>query len=255
MRNFFEKIFPPLFALTCVFVALELFVFFRWLDSSLVPSPSQVFLSYFSDSDLYLEAVKNTFIHSLWGYLGALLSGLILAVGMSFSRWLRDATLPLAVFFQTVPVIAVAPVIVIYLGFGPPTVIFCSSLVAVFPIIASTLMGLSNFSSGFSELMEIYKVPLWRRFVFFQVPHAVPSILSGMKISAGLSVIGVVAGEFVAGGGLGALIDVARTQQKLELVYGSLLLLALVGLGLLLVVSGLERIICFWRPLGAPFRK
>lgn len=250
-----DRVLPPLLFVIAIFVSLETLVYMGLVDGALIPPPSSVLISYSTEFDLYGEAALNTFISALKGFGWAIALGISLASAMSFSRWLRHGILPLAVFFQTVPVIAVAPVIVIYLGFGEPTIVFCSALVAIFPVIANTLVGLSDYSAGFEDVMKVYKVPPWKQFIYFRIPHAVPSTLSGIKISAGLSVIGVVAGEFVAGGGLGALIDVARTQQRLELVYGSLFLLAIIGIILLSGVSLLGYGLKIWRPLSSEFRK
>ena len=154
----------------------------------------------------------------------------------------------LLIFFQTVPIIAIAPLLVIYFGYGPQTIIAAAVFVSIFPILASTLIGLDTIDKSLVELFKIYKISPTRTLFYLRIPGSYPFIYSGIKISSGLAVIGVVAGEFVAGGGLGSLIDTSRTQQRIDLVFACLLGLALIGLLQIMLLAMINSLIVRWRP-------
>ncbi len=140
---------------------------------------------------------------------------------------------PATLFLQTVPIIAIAPLLVIYLGYGVPSIISAALIVCFFPVFASTLVGLSQVNKNQNELFTFLKAKRWQRLFYLELPSAMPHLLGRLKTSAGLSVVGVVSGEFVAGGGLGALIDSARLQQRLDLLFAALIILSLIGLTLM----------------------
>jgi len=244
----------PFFAPVLFFISIIIFIQtadqLGFLNTSVMPTPLMIFQSYIVEFDAYAKAFSETMSAALIGFFLAAFGGGFFALLFSCFRTLKEAILPFAVFFQTVPVIAIAPLIVIYLGFGLPTVVFCSAAVAFFPILANTLIGLESVPRAQIELFQLYRASKWKKFWMLRVPSAYTAIFSGLKVSAGLSIIGVVAGEFVAGGGLGALIDVARTQQRLDIVYGALFLLALIGLIFITLVDLVDLLFRTWRPLS-----
>lgn len=221
-----------------------------WVDPQLLPPPSMVFASFQEFSADYQQAFFETATNTLMGYLGASFLGILMALTLSLSVIARRALLPFAIFFQTVPIIAIAPLLVIYLGFGAPTVIASSLIVAIFPVLANGILGLESQDPQEEELFRLSRASSWQLLLKLKLPRAYPSFYSGLKIAAGLSVIGSVAGEFVAGSGLGALIDSARTQQRIDLVFGCLLLLSVLGLGLMGGLRFLNGMINRYRPYG-----
>jgi NitT/TauT family transport system permease protein len=241
------------------FLALCLFLIFLWetlsffqiLPTSLFPPPHDVLSALKETPSEWKEAFYQTSLASGVGLFLSLALGIFSALLLSLSSVLKRAFLPLAVFFQTVPIIAIAPLLVIYFGFGLPTVIAASAIVSFFPVLASFLLGLENIEKEKLELFKLYRASRFQTLVKLRAPAAFLSLYSGLKIAVGLSIIGTVAGEFVAGGGLGAIIDSARTQQRVDRVYAALLLLS--GLGILalaflkLIFKSLHKI----RPYGA----
>lgn len=211
-------------------LGLEVLNHFQLISKQLFPPPSllcQTFIDSYSD---YKNAFFESFNSSLIGFLLSASVGILIALSFSLSKLLKYSILPFAIFFQTVPIIAIAPLLVIYFGFGQPTVIASATIVSIFPIIANALIGLESIPPRQLDLFRLYNASPWQILWKLRCPSSYSSIYAGLKISCGLSVIGAVAGEFVAGGGLGAIIDSARTQQRLDLVYVSLALLSLLGL-------------------------
>lgn len=198
--------------------------------SALFPAPSMIIEVFSSNSEELYKAFTQSFSVSVKAFLLSFLIGILASVIFSLSEFTRRSILPFAIFFQTVPIIAVAPLLVIYFGFGEPTVLAASFIVSIFPILANTLMGLHRIDKNLADLFQIYNASSLQKLIKLQLPSAYPYIFTGLKVSAGLAIIGTIAGEFVAGGGLGALIDSARTQQRVDIVFACILLLSLMGL-------------------------
>lgn len=220
---------PALIFFILLVIGLELCVRTGLIEGSLIPAPSTVFQTLLEMKADFGDAFRSTFTNVLVGWLLSAFLGMILAFLFSLSSLVKRAVLPFAVFFQTVPIIAIAPLLVIYFGFGSSTVIAASFIVSLFPVIASTLVGLESPTSGQLDLFRIYHASPLQVLLKLRLPSAYPYVYSGLKISAGLSIVGVIAGEFVAGGGLGALIDAARTQQRVDIVFAAIVLLSLMG--------------------------
>ncbi|MBX2986474.1 MAG: ABC transporter permease [Bdellovibrionaceae bacterium] len=245
-----KRFLPPVIAFVLLVAFLEMAAAFEWVNPSLIPPPSQVLASLLEQAADFRQAFFETARNTALGYLLACLGGFALALIFSLNEWLRRAILPFAIFFQTVPIIAIAPLLVIYFGFGGGTVIAAAAIVAVFPVLANTLLGLESVDPGELELFRLYGASSWQRLWKLKIPKAYVSIYGGLKIAAGLAVIGSVAGEFVAGGGLGAMIDSARTQQRIDLVFGALLLLSFLGLLLIGSLQLLNFFVNRVRPYG-----
>lgn len=244
-----KKLWAPLVVFIAALGLLEILAFAGLLNRSLLPAPSDLFKVLKEMPEDIWIASAETLLNSFLGFLSSIIFGLIIAFAFSISRPLREAILPFAIFFQTVPIIAISPLLVIYLGFGAPTVIASAFIVSIFPIIANTLVGLESYQKDQLDLFKVYKATSFQILFKLKVPSAYRHIYAGFKISAGLSIVGVIAGEFVAGGGLGALIDSARTQQRVDIVFVALLALALIGLLYLGILALINFTISKRRPL------
>ncbi len=213
-------------------LVVEVLVRTEIVPSYLLPATSDVLVSLVRDHKELLGGLESTTIAAVLGLLLSLTLGLFAAVVLSLSERLRHAFLPYAVFFQTVPIIALAPVLVIWFGFGRPTVMASAFIVSVFPMIANSIAGLLAPDPMLLDLFRLHKASRFQTLWKLRLPTAMPSIFTGLKIAAGLAVIGAVVGEFVAGGGLGEVVDAARTQQRLDKVFAAVLLSSFLGLAL-----------------------
>lgn len=250
-----NKIFPPLLAFIIYFASIEILAYKEILDPQLFPPLSQVLKTLFTEWKDFGIAFKETFLHSFVSLLLSFTLGILIALVFSSFRFLRNMIFPFAIFFQTVPIIAIAPLLVIYLGYGAPTIIASAIFVSIFPMIANTLIGLENTPKEWLDLFKIYKINFFKTLLMLKLPAAYTFIYSGVKISAGLAVIGVVAGEFVAGSGLGSLIDSARTQQRIDIVYAALLLLAAIGLIFICIITVSHLLIQKIRPYSISLKE
>ncbi|HEX4794497.1 MAG TPA: ABC transporter permease [Humisphaera sp.] len=233
---------PPVLTFIIAIAAMEAAVRLFGVRTYLLPPPSQIVHTFFADGRELWGAFVQTSEGALSGFGLSAATGLIIAVALSSSAWVQRAFYPYAVFFQTVPIIAIAPLLVIWCGYGMPTVIASAFIVSIFPMIANTLSGLRSTESSLRDLFRLYGASRTATLLKLRLPFALPNIMTGLQITAGLAVIGAVVGEFIGGGGLGSVIDVARTQQRTDKVFAAVLLASLLGLALFALVSLASRL-------------
>jgi len=200
----------------------------------LLPTPYAVLQIFIQDFNIIMIGLKQTFQAAFTGYIIATVLGIAVATIMSLSKILERSLYPYAILLQTVPVVAVAPLIVLWFGFEIKSIIIISIIIALFPIINNTLLGLKSTPKTLVELFDYHKASRVTSFFKLRFPSAIPNIIAGMKISAGLSVIGAIVGEFIIGsgseqGGLGVQIIYAQANLETSLVMA--LILTATGLG------------------------
>ncbi len=243
IRARFASWVPPLLPLVLSLGAAEIAVRMAWVPSYLIPAPSEVLQSLLDDRSELALAGWTTLSSALAGLLLSFVAGTMFAIALSSSDLARRAFYPYAVFFQTVPIISIAPLLVIWFGFGQPTVIASAAIVSIFPIIASTLLGLKSTEPALLDLFKLYTASNRQLLWMLKIPFALPQIFSGLRIASGLAVVGAIVGEFIGGGGLGSVVDAARTQQRIDRVFAAVLISSLLGLvlvGAVNFVSGLS---------------
>jgi len=230
-------IIPALIPLVVVTAGAELAVRFGVVKGYLVPAPSAILRAMFESREELVGALLTTSASALVGFLLSTIAGIAIAVFLSSSRAIQRAFYPYAVFFQTVPIIAIAPLLVIWFGYGTRTVIASAFIVSIFPVIANTLSGILSTEPALRDLFRLYgastPVTLWK----LRFPAALPQILAGLRVASGLAVIGAIVGEFIGGQGLGSVVDVARTQQRVDKVFAAVLLASVLGLELFALIN------------------
>ncbi len=223
---------PPLIPFVVLALLAEFLVREGFVRAYLVPAPSAVFRAMISSRAELFQALASTTAGSLAGFALSAVTGIAIAILLSSSRGIQRAFYPYAIFFQTVPLIAVAPLLVIWFGFGLETVIASAFVASVFPVIANTLTGILSTDAPLRDLFKLYGASPLVTLFKLRLPAALPQVFTGLRVSAGLAVVGAIVGEFIAGGGLGSVVDVARTQQRIDKVFAAVLLASLLGLGL-----------------------
>jgi len=226
-----------------VTLTIEILVRAGWIRSFLVPPPSTIFLTIFHDWPELLAAFAKTSAGAVLGFAFSAICGIAIAVFLSSSRTVQEAFYPYAVFFQTVPIIAIAPLLVIWFGYGLRTVVASAFLASIFPVIANTLNGILSTDPALRDLFRLYGASPMVTLFKLRFPAALPQILTGLRIAGGLAVIGAIVGEFLGGQGLGSVIDIARTQQRTDKVFAAVLLASLLGLALFGVINLLSRLV------------
>jgi NitT/TauT family transport system permease protein len=235
--------FLPLLPLILVTFFLEWASRSGWIPTYLFPAPSQVFNALNEGSAEFLAAFLETLLASVVGLFLSFLCGLGIAIALSLSITARKIFYPYAVFFQTVPIIAIAPLLVIWFGYGQSTVIASAFIVSIFPIIANTVNGFLSTDPTLLQLFQVVRATRLQSLLRLRVPFALPQILAGIKISSGLAVIGAIVGEFISGSGLGGLVDAARNQQRIDRVFAAVLCAAALGVLFFASISVLNHLL------------
>jgi NitT/TauT family transport system permease protein len=233
---------PALIPFLVLTASLEIAVRLGWVRSYLIPAPSAVFRAMIESRDELAAAIATTSASALLGFLLSTVTGIAIAVFLSSSRAIQRAFYPYAVFFQTVPIIAIAPLLVIWFGYGMRTVVASAFVVSIFPVIANTLTGILSTEPALRDLFRLYGASTWTTLVKLRFPAALPQILTGLRVASGLAVIGAIVGEFIGGQGLGSVVDVARTQQRVDKVFAAVLLASVLGLALF----GMINLVSYW---------
>jgi NitT/TauT family transport system permease protein len=214
----------------------------------LLPSPLAVAGAFWADPAPFVHGFFATFVSAAAGFLLAAALGVLLGSLLSWSRRLERSVYPLTLLFQMVPLIAIAPLLVVWFGYGRPATLASAVVVAVFPILANTLAGLRSADPLHEELFSVLAASRLQVWWKLRLPSAAPQILTGLRIAAGLSTIGTITGEFLAGVGgdgapLGIQITTALKTLHVEAVFVCVLLAALVGFLLFFAVSLAARLL------------
>lgn len=240
--RFTKTILPPLIPLVVIVLAAELVVREGIVKSYLLPTPTAVLKAMVQDRAELGMAMLKTSAAAFLGFVASTLAGVAFAVALSSSKTIQKAFYPYAVFFQTVPIIAIAPLLVIWFGYGMRTVIASAFVVSIFPVIANTLSGILSTDPALRDLFQLYGASGKDTLFKLRFPAALPQIFTGLRIASGLAVIGAIVGEFIGGEGLGSVVDVARTQQRVDKVFAAVLLASVLGLALFGVINLLSAV-------------
>ncbi len=202
----------------------------------LLPGPQDVAAAFVENGSVIFRATLTTLREATLGYISAIVLGVSFATILSQSRVLERSFYPYAVLLQTVPVVAIAPLIVLWFGYNDLSVVIISLIISLFPIINNTLLGLRSTPRNLVELFAMHHTSILVSFWKLRLPGALPSIMAGLRISAGLSVIGAIIGEFIIGsgnsqGGLGVQIIFAQGRMYTALLFAEVI--SATGLGFL----------------------
>ncbi len=252
-----KKSLPPLVALVLLLGVWELCVRVLSVPAFLLPPPSDIAHAFWSDREALERATVTTGRATSIGFAMSAVVGVAAAIVLSSSRLLERALYPYTVFLQTVPIVAIAPLLVIWFGPGLRAVAVSALIVSVFPVIANTLAGLRAVDPALRDLFRLYGASRVATLVKLELPAALPSLFTGLRVASGLAVIGTIVGEFVAGfsedAGLGILILSAYRQLRTDLLFAAVVLAALLGLGLFIAVDAAgARLLRHWYPGEKP---
>jgi len=216
----------------------------------ILPSPLQVygkFLTVVSDGTLWRH-IRITLVEIFWG----LALGLSLAISLGYllakSKLLERILSPYIVAFQAIPIIALAPLLAIWFGYGSLSKVLTCALVVFFPILINTIIGIRAVEQDLIDLMRSLEASRWQTFTMLEVPAALPVLFGGLRIGVTLSVIGAVVGEFVgADRGLGFLVNLSGGLFDTPLTFVALFVLGCIAIGLYLAVAALESFLLSWK--------
>lgn len=236
----------PLAVLVFALGSWELFVRLNDIPPYLLPAPSRVLQTLWTQWASLEPSLLFTAKLTLWALVLAIVGGVGLGTLFALSRYIEVSLFPYAVILQVTPIIAIAPLIMIYVDSTTVALLICAWIVAFFPILSNTVIGLRSADHNLRDLFALYRASPWQRFRHLLVPSALPYFMAGVRVSGGLALIGAVVSEFVAGAagketGLASRIFEASFRSDVPLMFAALLLVSLCGVVIFLATAWVSR--------------
>lgn len=245
--NLVDRSWRPLLLLSAIYFLWWLVTEQEWVQAFLVPKPAHVWEVLYQRADLIWYHTQVTLYETLVGFGLSIVLGLGLAIPIVYSRVIEKTLYPLVVFAQVIPKIAIAPLLVVWLGFGPEPKIVVAVLIAFFPIVIAGVSGLRSVDPELLDLAATMGAPPWKTFWKIRFPSSLPHLFAGLKVAATLAVVGAVVGEFVgASEGLGYLLIVANGNFDAPLLFACLFVMSFIGFALFAIIDVLEQVLLPW---------
>ncbi|HEV7879356.1 ABC transporter permease [Bradyrhizobium sp.] len=235
------RILLPIVVLLAGIAAWDLVVRINDIPPYVLPGPGVVFNTLIADWSLLSQSLLTTLWTTLEGFVAAAIGGIALALLFNQSKWLEYSLLPYAIILQVTPVIAIAPLLLIYLP-QQTAVIVCAWIVAFFPVLSNTTLGLNSVDRNLAGLFQLYGASRAQTLRYLKLPAALPYILGGLRIAGGLSLIGAVVAEIAAGSagaGSGLAYRIAESSYRLNIprMFAALLLLSAAGIVIYMLLA------------------
>lgn len=232
----------PSLVMALSLLAWHLYVTLNNVPHYVLPGPVLVGQSVIEDWGLLWPALLTTARLTIFALFFAVIGGVTLAVAFTQSKWAEMSFFPYAVILQVTPVIAVAPLLQIYVGNAFVAALLCAWIVAFFPILSNTTIGLKSADHNLQDLFTIYGASRWQRLRYLSAPSALPFFLGGLRIAGGLALIGAVVAEFVigrAGTGLGLASTLLEASYRFNFgrLYAALILISAMGVVIFAITS------------------
>jgi NitT/TauT family transport system permease protein len=236
------RILVPVGMLVLLLVAWQAYVTLAKVPHYILPSPERIWQAFLEDHQMLLRSLLVTLKTTFLALAIALASGVALAILMAQSRWIELALFPYAVILQVTPIVAIAPLILIYTETTNQALLICAWLVAFFPVLSNTAQGLHSTDHNLLNLFELYRASRWQTLLLLRLPNALPYFLAGLRIAGGLALIAAVVAEFAAGtagadSGLAFRLIEAQHRLNIPRLFAALVLLSITGVLLFAATS------------------
>jgi NitT/TauT family transport system permease protein len=236
------RIAVPVVMLVLLLVVWQAYVVLANVPHYILPSPLQIAAAFGDDHSTLLRALWVTLQTTFLALAIALVTGVALAVLMAQSKWIELALFPYAVILQVTPIVAIAPLILIYTRTTEQALLICAWMVAFFPVLSNTAQGLRSTDHNLLNLFELYGASRWQTLMHLRLPNALPYFLAGLRIAGGLALIAAVVAEFAAGtpganAGLAFRLIEAQHRLNIPRLFAALVLLSLTGVAIYGITS------------------
>jgi NitT/TauT family transport system permease protein len=237
----------PLLFLVLLIVGWDLAIRIFRIPPYQVPAPKDVVLTLWHEWPMLLEQSVPTTVATIEGFLLSAAFGIPIAMLIAGSRTVEAYIYPLLVFSQSIPKIAVAPLFVVWFGFGMLPKVLCAFLLGFFPVVVSAVQGFKSVEPDMLDLARAMEASRLQTFRMVSLPHALPAIFAGLKVSITLAVVGAVVGEFVgSNSGIGFVLQRSIGTFELPTMFAALVVLALIGVALFWILDVIERLAIPW---------
>ncbi len=247
VRELLAYLLPSVGMLLVLLIVWKLAVVLLDIREYLLPAPEAVLRAMLGDEIPWARHIWVTAVEILGAFVIAAVTGVILGLLIAWSPLLSRLLMPFLVFVNTLPKVAVAPLFLIWLGYGILPNMLIGALIGFFPVVINTSVGLTQIDQDLIDLGRVFNAPKWKVFVKIRIPNAYPYILSALKVTATSAVVGAIVGEFVASHrGLGYVIITSQTNMNTPVAFAALIWISILGLLLFGMVAGLARILAPW---------
>jgi len=237
----------PLWLVVMLIVLWDVFIRLFKIPPYLIPNPLSVAKQLVAEWPMLWRETLPTLYATLAGFALSALVGVPIAMWIAYSRLVESFVYPLLVFSQSIPKVAIAPLFVVWFGFGLVPKVIAAFLLGFFPVVVATVQGFKSVEGDVIDLARSMGANPLKIFLKFRLPHALPAIFSGLKVSVTLAVVGAVVGEFVgSNSGLGYVLQKANGTFDLPLMFAALVILSMIGVLLFLVLELIERWLMPW---------
>ncbi len=238
----------PIAMLALLIAAWQIYCDVAHVPHYILPSPLRIYQAFVEDYAMLFKALSVTLQTTFIALALALVSGVALAILMAQSRWIELALFPYAVILQVTPIVAIAPLILIYTSTTQQALLICAWLVAFFPVLSNTAQGLRSTDHNLLNLFELYGASRWQTMVRLRLPNALPYFLAGLRIAGGLALIAAVVAEFAAGtpgadAGLAFRLIEAQHRLNIPRLFAALVLLSFTGVAIFGATSLLSHLL------------
>lgn len=241
------EVLPALVLFAALLVVWQLAVTVFGIREYLLPSPASVVGALFSSEIDWTAHIIVTGVAIFGAFLIAAAGGIALGTIIAWSSVMSRALMPFLVFVNTLPKVAVAPLFLLWLGYGILPNMLIGALIGFFPVVINTAVGLSQIDADMVDLGRVFNAPKWKVFAKIRIPNAYPYILSALKVTATAAVVGAIVGEFVASQrGLGYVIITSQSSMNTPLAFGALVWISILGLVLFGAVAAMSRVLAPW---------
>jgi NitT/TauT family transport system permease protein len=234
----------PVLVFAAVLAGWEAYVRAMSVPAYILPSPSLVLETLFTDRTTLFPALLVTLKTTFGALAAAVIGGVGLAILFTQWKWVERSFLPFAIVLQVTPIVAVAPLLLIYLE-APAAVLVCAFLVAFFPILSNTALGLASADRNLVDLFKLYRATRWQTLLHLRLPAALPYFLGGLRIGGGLALIGAIVAELAAGNagkGAGLAFRIAEAGYRLNIprMFAALALISATGIAIFAALSAVS---------------
>ncbi|HLQ73547.1 MAG TPA: ABC transporter permease [Bacillota bacterium] len=236
----------PVVALLLFFAVWQVGVQMLGIQPFILPKPTDIIASAVENYANLWNSVIRTITSAVIGFLLSVVVGITGAVILSSSRVVQDSLYPYAVLLQTVPIVAIAPIIVIWFGSGMNAIVIIAFIIGFFPMLSNTLVGLNSTDHNMTNLFQLYSANRWQMMFKLRFPAALPYIMAGLRISCTMAITGAIVGEYVAGigggeGGLGYSITVASARLQTAYLFALGLASSILGILFFALINGFSK--------------
>lgn len=236
-RWLLRSVLPPVFALVLILALWEAGVRVFEVKSYVLPAPTAVIKAVRNQHGPLLRGLWITAQAAMLGFALSAVLGVLIGIGLASSRWAERALYPFMIVFQTVPLVAIAPILTVRLGYGLRPVIASACIVSIFPVVANTLAGLKSVDPALLDLFRLYGSGWFSRLFKLMLPASFPAIFTGLRVAAGLAVIGTIVAELTSGSGgndagLGVQVMLNINWNNADRTFAAIAMATLLGLTL-----------------------